>query len=134
MNWHIDFFDGSHTDEKKVNYASIDRKKIKQIYLKDINNNVFGIDVEKKHIFINNNIFDIKVTGEIIDVIQYKEASFNLNLHTTVIRSWNLGVIVQNNDLVEKYILSINFNGLIYLFANKMKDNFIIDEKTIQLK
>ena len=115
MKWVVNYFDGKQVDEDMLGFLSVDKNKIQSIYFIDIYKKTYGIDFLKKTFYINNNVFDLKILGDVTDVFQYKNASYNFYTCENKINSWNIGFDILTNQSEEKYILTIYADGSVFI-------------------
>jgi hypothetical protein len=133
MKWYVEYMDGKVVDEKTINFNFIDKKGISKIYFNN-GSNVYGLDVVGKVFFINNKHFEAKLDGEVLEIIQYKNANYIFQDQQSVINSWNVGFTLNTEEGLEKYILSIESSYKVYLCAYRNLDQENEEFKRIRLK
>ena len=133
MYWVIEYKDKSRVTEKMVNFKQVNKKNFKFFYFTD-DIELFGFN-EKGNFIINNNELNVKNKKEIGKIIQFKDAEFILDNNKSKVVSWNLGYEIYFSDFYEQYILSIDKNKNIFLFAKVFNyQKKVMKEKKMQLR
>ena len=77
MIWVIEYNDGTSITENQINFQDAKKNNVKYLYFLDQKyNKVYGFNADKMHFFIDNHVFDFKINGSYMKLIQYKNAFY----------------------------------------------------------